>query len=409
MNSLNANDVILSDQADDNDVTTIMGLCPLVFRRPSSETPMEGFVCRYRLEIDQSSVTIVPYEGGLDEGGEESQDEDDAPPRKVHRRSASSVDGSKLSRSDASTAASRGTLSSDDEDSDSDERSYQMPGGFPGEGSTEKRDIQVGSKYQVEVPPYQPGLPIRTRNPVQVWKPGQISDHLLNEYLEKVAAILNPFLRDNDLTMDDMYSSLPSDQMEKSLMNHKNPQDNIPTLSSISTSASLSSKRNALLRECDADAVLFVLSQNDYNIPVALVEIQKDPSKYIVHWTRKEKEMFNTGFRRYSGALRMIGKGLAPKKDFRQVNDYHYRFKIPDQFRRFQTKKREQALRMMECIETRRYLNAPIAAPAESGEKPKPKASEWYVQTMTSFEKWHCAPAHHACYKVSHILFSCTK
>jgi hypothetical protein len=363
-----------------------MGLCSLVFRRPDSDPPATGFVCRYRLEIDESTVQLVPFDGKNQEESDDDEeddddDNDDSPPRKVHRKSGGSVDESKLSRSDdASTAGSRGTLSSDDEESDSDERSYQRPRGFPGEGSTEKREIQVGSKFQVEVPPYQPGLPIRSRNPTLVWKPGKISDDLLDEYFEKVAGILNPYLKEHDLTHDDMYSSLPSNEVERTLLQKKNPEENIPTLSSISTSSSLSPTKNNLLRECDADALLFVLSQKEYYIPAALAEIKKDPVKYITHWTRQQKELFNSGFRRYSGSLRMIGRGVAPHKDHKEVADYHYRFKIPDQFRRFQTKKREQAIRMMECIETRRYLNTPITTAEEraaAGEKPKPKASEW--------------------------------
>jgi len=47
-------------------------------------------------------------------------------------------------------------------------------------------------------------------------------------------------------------------------------------------------------------------------------------------------------------------------KGLSEVIDYHYRFKIPDQFRKVQERKREQAIRMLECIETKRHLNAPI-------------------------------------------------
>ena len=55
----------------------------------------------------------------------------------------------------------------------------------------------------------------------------------------------------------------------------------------------------------------------------------------------------------------MIGNYIAPRKTMRDVVDYQYRFKIPDQFRRYQDKKREQALRIMECIEKRRYYERP--------------------------------------------------
>lgn len=80
---------------------------------------------------------------------------------------------------------------------------------------------------------------------------------------------------------------------------------------------------------------------------------------YLIAWDLNEKTRFNAGFRRYSGSLRAIYKGMG-NKALPEVIDYHYRFKIPDQFRRVQERKREQAIRMLECIETKRNLNAPI-------------------------------------------------
>jgi hypothetical protein len=56
-------------------------------------------------------------------------------------------------------------------------------------------------------------------------------------------------------------------------------------------------------------------------------------------------------------------KGLKPEKTLEDVIDYHYRFKIPYMFNRFQDRKREQAVRMLECIETRRSIETPILVP----------------------------------------------
>jgi len=50
----------------------------------------------------------------------------------------------------------------------------------------------------------------------------------------------------------------------------------------------------------------------------------------------------------------MIAKDVN-SKNFKDVVDYHYRFKIPDQFRRYQEKKREQAKRMLDVVEARRF------------------------------------------------------
>ena len=84
-------------------------------------------------------------------------------------------------------------------------------------------------------------------------------------------------------------------------------------------------------------------------------------------WSTDEKDIFGSGFRRYSGSLRMIAKSIAPTKEFKDVVDYYYRFKIPDQFRRLTDMKREQAVRIMECIETRRSINTFIPAQTERG------------------------------------------
>jgi hypothetical protein len=197
-----------------------------------------------------------------------------------------------------------------------------------------------------------------SRNPTLVWQPGKISDEELDHYFKQAADILTPFLHKHGLTMSEPYSPLPSDQMEQAV--RESGTERLPTLSSVCTASSLSGKRNLLLRECDADSLLFILSQKMYNIKDALASIEASPRDFVTIWSPDEKERFDSGFRRYSGSLRMIGKGIAPTKDFKDTIDYHYRFKIPDQFRRFQDKKREQAVRMIECIETRRHLNVVI-------------------------------------------------
>ena len=61
----------------------------------------------------------------------------------------------------------------------------------------------------------------------------------------------------------------------------------------------------------------------------------------------------------------MISKNIDFSKGVKEVIDYHYRFKIPDQFRRYQEKKRDQSVRMMECIETRRYHDSLVPGKVE--------------------------------------------
>jgi hypothetical protein len=72
---------------------------------------------------------------------------------------------------------------------------------------------------------------------------------------------------------------------------------------------------------------------------------------FLFIWTKEEKEMYDAGFKRHFSAIRFITKGISSDKKHMDVVDYHYRFKIPDQFRRYQDKKREQARRMLDCIE----------------------------------------------------------
>ena len=68
----------------------------------------------------------------------------------------------------------------------------------------------------------------------------------------------------------------------------------------------------------------------------------------------KEQEQFNNGFHEHQNSLEKINK-VIPTKNHKEVVDYHYRFKIPDQFKKYRSHKREQAQRMMEKVERRRY------------------------------------------------------
>jgi histone deacetylase complex regulatory component SIN3 len=56
-------------------------------------------------------------------------------------------------------------------------------------------------------------------------------------------------------------------------------------------------------------------------------------------WTKNEKSLFNAGFKKHTGQLRNISLGL-PSKSTSEVIDYHYRFKIPSQYRKYVKKKR---------------------------------------------------------------------
>lgn len=348
--------------------------------------PSNAFVCRYKLrkrlsEKQPSSdddhpeyvSEVVPYsmtdDNQDDEDDEEINDEDlmeldsTASPEQEDTVMKQDEDGDE----DNENNQNNDTMEDDDDSSDSssDDDDDEKPGVVAeGEGSTLKGQILVGPQHQVEVPPYDPAkkAEVKSRNPTMVWKPNNpLSNEQLDEYFAKASDILTPYAEQNQLTMGNHpFTSVSADHMEVLMRNRKN---NAPlTVSAISTASSLSSdhkmnsSKNNLLRECDVDALLSLLHEKNYGIAAALEALAAKPLDYLSAWTVSEKEKFDNGFRKYAGALRMIAaKSIGPTKSCQDVIDYHYRFKIPDQFRRYQDKKREQAVRMMECIETRRF------------------------------------------------------
>lgn len=249
------------------------------------------------------------------------------------------------------------------------------------EGSTKLGYIRVGRDHQVFVPPFIPNLSSVSRHPIMVWKPGMISQNKIDEYIEEAAKILTPFLQERRWTQEEAYAPFPSARLEA--ISKALTQQRLPTLSSVSTTASLATKETGALREVDTDALLRNLHTSQYDVQAALGIVSAAPRDFVSVWTPQDKNTFDDGFRRYSGSLRAIYKGMG-NKDLQDVIDYHYRFKIPDQFRRFQERKREQAVRMLECIETRRSLNAPILMPTNlrpqtSGDDQN-GSGNWYVR-----------------------------
>ena len=402
LSKLTDRDLVLGDQTDTNPLTSICGTVQIVYRNPESdqvlpEMPSYLYACRYSASINDDStgqVDVIPFTGEDDEWPEsesesESDDDDDV--------NNTSQDRIKQSRS---TDNSIGTTGASYDSSSSDSESQGGRGGGPhgrstaaaaafDEGTTEQRDIRIGPGHQAIVPPFIPNQRSVSRKPTRVWKQGGISDTGMDLYLSKASNILTTYLRSNMLTQTEQYSPLQWERVEtlyKSLSGSAVP----PTLSTVCTASSLSTPlsdgvRADMLRECDSDSILANLNEHDYDVEASLAAISANPRGFLTVWSMQEKDLFNSGFRRYSGSLRMIYKGIAPSKGFKDVIDYHYRFKIPDQFRSFQDKKREQAVRMMECIETKRNIAAGIQNSnlVSSGTEPAAKKriveSEWYV------------------------------
>ena len=430
-------DLILSNQSDDNDVESIMSRCIVVARKPGTEDPPEApeemFVSSYRINFEghTGAIELKAYDGpdepwpifdpedyeddtslaasvesiavrdltmtassGREPKMEVKKNKDPVGPKYIPRnrimQSPSMSDGSKALKTRPSTMSDSASSSSSTSPSPTsgDEASLDFSQdddemGQATEGSTTNGRIWIGPEHQVDVPPFTPGQKAVSRNPTLVWKPGSVPDEILDGYLNDASKFLNEYMQKNGLVVDDPYAPLPSARVEALVQAENNGKP--MTLSRLSTASTLSTPRNELTRECKIDQLLIALQYHHYNPKEALSYVAAHPRDFLTIWTRKERDVFDATFRRHSGSLRMISKALSGTKTFKDVVDYHYRFKIPDQFRRYQEKKREQAVRMMECIETRRSLEAPIyqrdEAVAELRKRAaaKKKDEEWYV------------------------------
>jgi hypothetical protein len=381
----------------------------VLYRNPDADRELPShilpttYICRYSLSIgdneENPELEIIPYTGENDEWHEmtlaavqkkqnTTSDDDD---EEEHRNRAF------LDTASAGNSSSAPNGSGSDEDTESamsieDSRKRKRGDAEEGidEGTTEQRYIKVGKEHQVLVPPFVPNQKSVSRHPIKVWEPGTITQEKIDEYMDEVSKILTPYLRDRRLTQEEAYSPFPTARMEE--LSQTLAWNRLPTLSSVSTSSSLSTKKVDALREFDCDALLRNLHSCNCDIQAALSLVQSNPRNFSTIWLPQEKNVFDNGFRRYSGSLRAIFKGMG-SKDLQQVIDYHYRFKIPDQFRRFQERKREQAVRMLECIETRRSLNAPILMPKDlkpqNTTEDQKESKDWYVHVKAlSFFMW---------------------
>jgi hypothetical protein len=285
-------------------------------------------------------------------GNDAESDEDNEDMDIVQVEDASSARPEGTERNDTMGTSSSDGSDDDDDSASSDSRREKMQI-IEGEGSNLRSDILVGGKHQAVVGPFVRGQIVQSRKPKLVWKPHQLSEAALHDFLSKLADLHTPYLTRHGLTTQEPYCPLPIDRAEELM--RKMPSGESLTGSSISTASSVCIERNALLKECNIDAALELLHDHQYNADAALEAVKNNLDSLSGGWSRAEKEIFDQGFRHYDGSLRMIGKKIGPTKTFRDVVDYHYRFKIPDQFRLYQTKRREQAVRMMDCIEKRRY------------------------------------------------------
>lgn len=357
---LTGNEVVLTNLMDANEVSCIAGLCKIHFQKltgDAKDATGADKICRYRLKIDATNKTIDWKEMAEQDSANEN-DEVERRGKKQDKMDVDEESKQKQEPEDVEMAEDDtvGTiLSGSDDDCDS-LSTNRVP--IQGEGSNFDGEIRVGPKFQMPVGPFHPKRRVRSRGAKLVYKANILSDNELTQFLSDVASLHNQFLAEQKMTMKDPYILLHQERADD-FVTHL-PKGYPVTGSVMSTASSMGGgdERIPLLKECNPDAVLELLSDHAFDTARALDAIRDDLDAISCGWTQPEKAVFDAGFRRHEGELREIGDVMFPTKSVRDVVDYHYRFKIPEQFRKYQSKKREQALRITQCIQNRKFGEA---------------------------------------------------
>jgi hypothetical protein len=227
----------------------------------------------------------------------------------------------------------------DDIDEGLAEAFQQYPKAPIAEGSTTEGHIRVGQLHQATVPSLITNREYKASRPdlaVKVWQSSKVSEEKLNSFLGSASAILTNFMKKN------RFYSPPSNTLLRILVPRK------------TDTASEDRKTEGLLKEFQVDALLALFHENSYNASDALNSIERSPEKFLHLWDKREQETFDMGFGKYFSNLRLIAKGFDDSKTHKDIVDYYYRHKIPEQFRRYQESKLLQARRMLQAVETRR-------------------------------------------------------
>jgi hypothetical protein len=343
LNELKDNELILTKKLAIQDISRIVGKIRVLFLLPNlampASLPRGEIFCRYSLEInahnkklewvklDTKQIDLKTVENSDDFDDDVTGDSDEM-------LSSPSNDGHSTTLVEET---SKVTLQE-------------------GGGATLRTEIRVGSNYQADVKPFVPGRVVQSRMPVLVFKANAISDSDLYHFLNRVADLHNEYLQNNLISLEEPYTPLSHARAEDEMRATARFQR--LTGSSMSTSSMLAGKPCRLQRECNADAVLELLSLQNYDTAATFDAIQSDVCRITSGWTKSERELFDLSFRQNAGSLRATANVMSPKKAMKEAIDYFYRFKVSDQFRKFQDKKRTFAVQMVECIEKRKHLES---------------------------------------------------
>jgi hypothetical protein len=358
-------DLILSNQYDDNDVLTVLDKCTVVNQRPEEEIPSPDtfppglFVSRYSICFGETVGTsiITAYDGANQPWPDEIMNQI-CPKQDTLTSKDTKIETNDEQKSDSNIPESHVETCFGDQDTDvsleeSGSESSELISGV----INLKGKIQIGVEHQISLHLLQSQGQVKTRSPKLIWHKDSGMNSNTQAFLKESSDFLYDYLERKGMLSINPYCPFPQEQAQ--LFLNEIHLESI-TLSNLSTGSSMTRPRNRLTRECKIDKLLELFHDCNYNVDVALNTIKSSPQQFLTNWTIGERNRFDSGFRRYSGSLDMIASHSVPSKSLKDIVDYHYRFKIPDQFRIYQEKKRQCAMRMIDIIENRRAEDSSI-------------------------------------------------
>mmetsp|Transcript_36999 Transcript_36999/g.67892 ORF Transcript_36999/g.67892 Transcript_36999/m.67892 type:complete len:977 (-) Transcript_36999:188-3118(-) len=364
MATMASQNLVLTDQSDDNVISTILGKIKVVKRKPldqSSEdvemnNPKGVFVCRYDLSFcpvkpSGKGVMMVKLSPCADDK------DNDVSFQAITENGTSRSESKDVDSSDPTSTSTDDDVCTSTRDAKQGGNNYALsslqlsPGRLVSGGATIVGKIKIGPDHQAVIPAQLDlarktsfrGLanPPSQRIPTMVWDPATDEDGAVDEFLEEASSLL---------------------------CNHITKVLGLEPFHHVNYIESPDAKAEAEKpREINTDRLLTELHECRGNVRKAIKKISGNPEKYMTIWTTKDKEQFDTGYRTYRESIRMIANSLGASKTCKDTVDYQYRFKIVENFRRFRMKKREKAEEIMASVEDR-MLNEKAKAEAKSQE-----------------------------------------
>lgn len=326
--TMSSQELVLTDQLDDNVITAIIGKTRVVKRKPGDQsfTPNGSFICRYNLKFigDSRAVKLFPF---------------------IDETSDFSVSNTTIVSSDPTT--------NDDGRNDNNHAASLSPAKLSmsprrvgsAEGASYVGKIRIGDNYQADIPAQLDlqrkvsfrGLanPPSQRIPTLVWDPTTDEGDPVDEWNHVDIFVKGAYLF---------------------LVNHLRTIGLVP-FHDANYIGSLDNKAEANMpREIDVGSLLTELHECRGDACKAMKRIKCYPEQYMTVWNKNDTKRFDASYRIYRDSIRMIASNLGDIKNGKEVVDYQYRFKYCENFRRFLRKKREKAEEIMATVEDRMLL-----------------------------------------------------